>query len=282
MTRNITSARLATAAIAAALAVPFNPALAQDASGAPLTIEIPDVAPAPTSDPLAPATEIDVAPIETPSTMAEPEAPAPAIKAASKARPAAETAKPEPVQAQAPMLDEPASAEPVDTPTTDISPLGVDLSATTVEEPAVAESSRFDWAPIAMAAIFSLLALVGILMMLRRRKSAPIVDAPIRGHETPHATDERPLFQWNKPSTAAPTRSTYPTLADAERGPSPANPSLSRKRRIKRANFFAQREQQVAQGKAAPVSPFAGLPQRLVDTLQEAGKPARRIAFETA
>lgn len=47
----------------------------------------------------------------------------------------------------------------------------------------------------------------------------------------------------------------------AVRGPTPDNPSLSLKTRLKRAAFFDQREREVAEGTAEPVNPEAGLPE---------------------
>lgn len=47
----------------------------------------------------------------------------------------------------------------------------------------------------------------------------------------------------------------------AVRGPTPDNPSLSLKTRLKRAAFFDQREREVAEGTAEPVDPEAGLPE---------------------
>ena len=44
------------------------------------------------------------------------------------------------------------------------------------------------------------------------------------------------------------------------RGPTEDNPSLSIKKRLKRAQFFDQREQLVAAGLAVPVEADAGLP----------------------
>ena len=51
----------------------------------------------------------------------------------------------------------------------------------------------------------------------------------------------------------------------ARRGPTPDNPSLSLKKRLKRAAFFDQRERLAAEGKAAPVDSDAGLPEALDD-----------------
>lgn len=47
----------------------------------------------------------------------------------------------------------------------------------------------------------------------------------------------------------------------AMRGPTPENPSLSLKKRLKRAAFLDKREREVAQGRAEPVDAAAGLPE---------------------
>lgn len=49
----------------------------------------------------------------------------------------------------------------------------------------------------------------------------------------------------------------------AHRGPTPDNPSLSLRKRLKRAAFFDARERQVAEGRAEPVAMDAGLPDNL-------------------
>ncbi len=48
-------------------------------------------------------------------------------------------------------------------------------------------------------------------------------------------------------------------------GPTPDNPSLSLKKRLKRAAFFDQPDREVAQGTAEPVDAEAGLPEAAVD-----------------
>jgi len=48
-------------------------------------------------------------------------------------------------------------------------------------------------------------------------------------------------------------------------GPTPDNPSLSLKKRLKRAAFFDQREREVAAGEAEPVDPTAGLPEAMIE-----------------
>ena len=54
--------------------------------------------------------------------------------------------------------------------------------------------------------------------------------------------------------------STESHVERAMRGPTPDNPSLSLKKRLKRAAFFDQRDRAVAEGRAEPVSAEAGLP----------------------
>ena len=58
-------------------------------------------------------------------------------------------------------------------------------------------------------------------------------------------------------------------------GPTDDNPSLSIKKRLKRAQFFDQREQLAAAGMAVPVEADAGLPDAVVD-------PGALIAREPA
>ena len=61
-------------------------------------------------------------------------------------------------------------------------------------------------------------------------------------------------------------------------GPTADNPSLSLKKRVKRAQFFDQREMLVAAGEAVPVEPDAGLPDGLVVPAEEDGAAADRPA----
>lgn len=51
----------------------------------------------------------------------------------------------------------------------------------------------------------------------------------------------------------------------AMRGPTPDNPSLSLKTRLKRAAFFDKRERDVEAGVAEPIDPVAGLPEAGVE-----------------
>ena len=55
-------------------------------------------------------------------------------------------------------------------------------------------------------------------------------------------------------------------------GPTPDNPSLSLKKRLKRAAFFDQREREVAAGTAEPVDADAGLPEQMVEDIETLGR----------
>jgi hypothetical protein len=55
-------------------------------------------------------------------------------------------------------------------------------------------------------------------------------------------------------------------------GPTPDNPSLSLKKRLKRAAFFDQREREVAAGTAVPVDEGAGLPEQMVEDIEKLGR----------
>ncbi len=56
-------------------------------------------------------------------------------------------------------------------------------------------------------------------------------------------------------------------------GPTADNPSVSIKKRLKRAQFFDQREQLVAAGLAVPVEADAGLPDALVEQAEPEPAP---------
>ena len=51
----------------------------------------------------------------------------------------------------------------------------------------------------------------------------------------------------------------------AYRGPTADNPSLSLRKRLKRAAFFDKREREAAEGRAAPVEADAGLPENATE-----------------
>ena len=52
-------------------------------------------------------------------------------------------------------------------------------------------------------------------------------------------------------------------------GPTPDNPSLSLKKRLKRAAFFDKRDREVAAGEAVPVDTDAGLPEQMIEDIEK-------------
>jgi hypothetical protein len=75
----------------------------------------------------------------------------------------------------------------------------------------------------------------------------------------------------DKPQNPA-SGSTESHVDRAMLGPTPDNPSLSLKKRLKRAAFFDQRDREVAAGEAKPVDPDAGLPEQMVEDIEELGR----------
>jgi hypothetical protein len=92
-------------------------------------------------------------------------------------------------------------------------------------------------------------------------------------HEPPMIAPEPSAFAWGnsqvreQQATAA-SGDRYPGetwVERAYRGPTADNPSLSLRKRLKRAAFFDKREREAAQGKAEPVEADAGLPDNVVE-----------------
>jgi resuscitation-promoting factor RpfA len=84
----------------------------------------------------------------------------------------------------------------------------------------------------------------------------PLFDEPMFQDEP----IEESAFAWGTPSHHGET-----WVERAERGPTPDNPSLSLRARLKRAAFFDKREREAAAGKAAPVETDAGLPESMAE-----------------
>jgi len=85
-------------------------------------------------------------------------------------------------------------------------------------------------------------------------------DAPVRREAASHDTGRGQDETW---------------VERAHRGPTPDNPSLSLRKRLKRAAFFDARERQVAEGRAEPAPMDAGLPDSVT-----APVPARQREHE--
>ena len=173
----------------------------------------------------------------------------------------------------------------------------VDMNANPSTRPTTtAQSTKSDETlPIAAGGALALLALggAGIALAKRRRRHQdeesaedehieheavePVAREPEAViHEEQPAIVAPSAFAWgNQPSE--PTRSNAQTVDDddrmpgeswvqrAYRGPTPNNPSVSLRARLKRAAFFDKREREVAAGTAEPVDMDAGLPEAMVD-----------------
>ena len=96
----------------------------------------------------------------------------------------------------------------------------------------------------------------------------PLFDEPMFRHQPD--TTEASAFAWGnshrRDEEQADDRREGETWVErAYRGPTPDNPSLSLKARLKRAAFFDKRERDAAAGMATPVEPDAGLPEAMAD-----------------
>ena len=96
----------------------------------------------------------------------------------------------------------------------------------------------------------------------------PLFDEPMFQPE-PTAT-ETSAFAWGDASRSEKEGCDNQRLREswvqrAYRGPTPDNPSLSLKARLKRAAFFERREREAAAGEAARVDADAGLPEAITD-----------------
>ena len=125
------------------------------------------------------------------------------------------------------------------------------------------------------AGVLTLLALIAALFaMRRRRKERELAEYeaahPVESHEPEpawHSTAapvEASAFAWGQKAKRKMTR-----VEQARLGPTPDNPSLSLKKRLKRAAFFDQRDREMAAGKAVPIEADAGLPERVVEHERE-------------
>ena len=288
----------ATSAIAAAVALTTTPAAAQDATTTtpdPVSIEstiatdaepiASEQAPSTTEATDAASSEPAAAPTPVKKAHAAPVAKVKPVRASSPAktavRPAAEVAPAvDPVA-----VSEPAPAPLISEPTEPAPPTAI---------PA-AQAERSDETALAVGGgALALLLVGGAAAAMRRRRSSvddvwdeePMV---LTEHEAISAVPEEPVvanpkhdpvfrqagyvapplsaFSWG--NAPAPKRNTEPSNESwterAMRGPTPDNPSLSLKKRLKRAAFFEKRERDAAAGKATPVEADAGLPERAIE-----------------
>lgn len=212
---------------------------------------------------------------------------------AAAAPPAATTVAAPPAEPAAPMV------APAPVPAEDLAaaPMTPDVA------PAVSEPFMIDMdqaLPIAGAAGLALVGFAGIGMAMRRRRrrnaeeglsysEAHMWHEPTVARAEPLAPQQQskalrstaaPSTGWTTASafgwgsaasqvtSAAPTASSHHNesrIDAALRGPTPDNPFLSLKKRLRRAAFFEQRDRAVRNGTAKPISPMAGLPKAMAD-----------------
>ncbi len=285
MTQKHTSIRLATTAIAAALAISSTSVIAQEAPAPdPAT-----AAPAPAApDPLAPATTDTSV---TPDATATPEA-APAAKrtsartsTAAKTRPATRPAA-TPRAAPAHTATAAPSAQPVAPTETTAAP---PVAAAPVAQPAPpapaepAPTSQVDMnqvLPIAGAGAAGLLALAGAGLALRRRKrrqeeryaeeqwmdneADPMMAEPSRPPAFAAPAPAAAAIQRHDPALGSAPVTALPSGFDisrfgrnvqaAYRGPTADNPSLSLKYRLRKAAAMDQMERRADAARVEPVA----------------------------
>ncbi|MFL6729275.1 MAG: hypothetical protein ACJ8EZ_05025, partial [Sphingomicrobium sp.] len=140
------------------------------------------------------------------------------------------------------------------------------------------------------AGAVALLALAGTGVAIARRRrraqwaeeeqlaAAPVepvaepAPAPAAEPQPPIVAPAASAFNWGEPAKCDDPRDDGSDRCPGEswverayRGPSPANPSVSLRNRLRRAAFFDQRDREVAAGRAEPVETDAGLPEAMVE-----------------
>lgn len=301
-------------AIAAVLAF-STPSFAQGA-GEPIaatSASAAEVAPAPVAaDPLAAGPVVADTPIVADSLAAEaaPAKPAARKVAATKtsaalSRPVApRTASAAPILsvAGATISDPDAAAPAVEA--LPVQPEAAPAAAVAATPPAQDASAASNGVlPIAGAVGLGLLGLIGFGVAMRRRKrraeevefearqSALAETEPSEAPAADPLVAEQPSLPLQAdPAPAAPVAASASAQTPSEcieaapgshveaacEGPTADNPSMSIKKRLKRAHFFDQREFLVAAGEAVPVAADAGLPDAVATP--EPAPPAREPA----
>lgn len=286
MTHRNAKVRPTVTAIAAVLALSSTQLSAQVAPGAtqPVTQAIPVTEGAPlvptgnepsatiASDPIAPSVEPATTTTRSGKSTTTHRT-ASVARSAKAAPPVARTASPTAAAAVS-------VAEPAQTVTAAPVPLA---TVSAVPPPAVAAAPLVPTAPNNMLPIAALglvlLALIGLAVVMRRGKlrreeelaaykvepafEGPVaVDPLFAKQQAPAPLAAQSTAAVAEPALAGPCADAAPGshVEAACEGPTDDNPSLSIKKRIKRAQFFDQREQLVAAGMAVPVEADAGLP----------------------
>lgn len=296
MTHRTSKIRPATTAIAAVLALSATQLLAQTAPEAtqPVMVapaaSVMDSAPVVTipsepaatsaSDPLAPSVK-STATKSTKSTTTHRTA---SVARAAKAVPPVAQA---PVAAPVATPAEPVEAAPIVISAAPAAPAAAVVATSSAQNTSVESSGML---PIAGAAGLGFLGLVGLGLAMRRRRrrneeelaaaeqdefavgapaqADPLFDEPAFA---PRTADPAPALALGAAVAPAETPSDCVDAAPGSHveaaceGPTPDNPSLSIKKRLKRAHFFDQREFLAAAGEVAPMAADAGLPDAITE-----------------
>ena len=294
MMKSIYTRLSATSAIAAAAAL-TTPAAAQDAvttTSDPVAVES-SATPAP-AEPAA--TEAPTASTSTDTSSTEPVATP--VKTARSATAAKVKAKPAPPvkSAVAQQLAKKFAPEKESATPPPPTPAVTEAAAPAPAAAPAAQANQSDETALAVGGgALALLLVGGAAAAMRRRRShaedawhdepmmltehEAVEPAPAQPravtpkHDPVHmrsAYTAPPLsaFSWGN-APAAPQKKPAASESWTERamrGPTPDNPSLSLKKRLKRAAFFDKRERDAAAGKATPVEADAGLPERVTET----------------
>jgi len=170
------------------------------------------------------------------------------------------------------------------------------MNAKPATAPAAKPAKADNTLPILGGIALVLIALGAVVALMARRRrrrdeEAWVYDEPAAepvATEPVAAVEPEPVVHEEQPAIVAPSAFAWgeqnndPPRADqtvdeddrmpgeswiqrAYRGPTPNNPSVSLKARLKRAAFFDKRERDVAAGKAEPVDMDAGLPDAIVE-----------------
>ena len=293
MTQTNLKSRTAMTAIAAVIALSSTPLLAQDASvpdpvadtatETPVTATPDPLAPNPGSTTAASPETTEAAPARKASTArATPASRRSASATRSSSNRAASSARAAPVAPAAPAAEGPAEmplpiaaeappiAEPIAPPPAEAEPVGQN-------------DAIEDALPIAGAAGLGLLALAGFGLAARRRRRrredeeyeanqwalahAEAEPEPQPAAVVPEPVFARPTAPAQNPAPNAGPATALPAGFDiskfgrhvqaAYRGPTPDNPSLSLKNRLRRASFFDQQERRAEEAATVTAEPAA-------------------------
>jgi len=90
-----------------------------------------------------------------------------------------------------------------------------------------------------------------------------VASPPIAQEQRAIVAPEASAFTWGNAQTSTGAKPGETWVERAMRGPTPDNPSLSLRKRLKRAAFFDKRDREVAAGEADAVEGDAGLPESM-------------------